>query len=132
MSTDLGRSHVATAEAREQSMRNPQPESPKHSATPHIEEDSTYVVRLKLNELIISMHALVIYHSKKIDYLAKLNTEKDSDEKLKEDVNRCANIAEALILHLQDAIDEKDLSLLAATQDGCNQVDLPRGGGGGD
>ena len=83
---------------------------------PDNELDRPFVVTYELNELVVNMCALVMYHSKKINELAELGSS-CSDQRAKDISKRYVCIAESLILRLQDVLDEKELSSLAATQD---------------
>lgn len=69
-----------------------------------------YTVGFELHELVINISALVLYHSKKINELAELSSA-ESDQQQREKAKRYADVAETLIIKLQDAIDENEIGM---------------------
>lgn len=69
-----------------------------------------YTVGFELHELVINISALVLYHSKKINELAELSSA-ESDQQQREKAKRYADVAETLIIRLQDAIDENEIGM---------------------
>lgn len=69
-----------------------------------------YTVGFELHELVINISALVLYHSKKINELAEISSA-ESDQQQREKAKRYADVAETLIIRLQDAIDENEIGM---------------------
>lgn len=69
-----------------------------------------YTVGFELHELVINISALVLYHSKKINELAELSSA-ESNQQQREKAKRYADVAETLIIKLQDAIDENEIGM---------------------
>lgn len=69
-----------------------------------------YTVGFELHELVINISALVLYHSKKINELAELSSA-ESNQQQREKAKRYADVAETLIIRLQDAIDENEIGM---------------------
>lgn len=69
-----------------------------------------YTVGFELHELVINISALVLYHSKKINELAELSSA-ESDQQQREKAKRYADVAETLVIRLQDAIDENEIGM---------------------
>lgn len=62
----------------------------------------------ELHEIVINISAFVLYHSKKISEFAKLSSS-GAEQQQREKAKRYADVAETLIIRLQDAIDEKEI-----------------------
>jgi hypothetical protein len=76
---------------------------------PANKRDHPYTVGFELHELVINISALVLYHSKKISEFAEFSSSGPSDQQQREKAKRYAEVAETLIIKLQDAIDENEI-----------------------
>jgi hypothetical protein len=72
-----------------------------------------YTVGFELHELVINISALVLYHSKKISELAELSST-EAGQQQREKAKRYADVAETLIIRLQDAIDENEIGMYSS------------------